>query len=407
MSYVEKFDVGFADSPSTDAFGRARVSNTGQRLDVEFLYGKQPEYFDEITTNGTVTWNSSSRDLTLALSAAADGNEAQMASYPIPCTPGNSQLIEMTGVLDLANLGTGTTSVFVRSSATGSVVEEVITQDSWVEASSGVNWDTSHIFGIDFQSLKVGRLRFYLNQSGQQIKIAEVNNDNKVATGYWQLPNQPCYYRVYNTATATRCEIGYGDSDNAVGFRYEIDSVVATATMKAICCTAKSEGGPGLLDLPGLSRSADMAQTQATVSTTLIPLISIRAKSTFGGVDNHMLIRPKNLSLEAEEAIRFVVIVGGTLTGASWSDVDTTYSCVEYDTAASAVSGGRTIVSEYLYADVGGGSRPGAKTIAVDLGKTVLWDRQGSETGILTVAAVRTRSSNSACLCSVNFEEIR
>jgi hypothetical protein len=40
-----------------DAFGRQRVSDTGQRLDVEFLYDKQRNFFDEITSNGTVTFN--------------------------------------------------------------------------------------------------------------------------------------------------------------------------------------------------------------------------------------------------------------------------------------------------------------------------------------------------------------
>ena len=73
MSYFEQF----RDDPvSQDAFGRKRVSGTGQRLDVEFLYDKQIEYFDEQLNNGTATHNGNPRDVTLALS---DGNNGSYA----------------------------------------------------------------------------------------------------------------------------------------------------------------------------------------------------------------------------------------------------------------------------------------------------------------------------------------
>ena len=42
----------FADSASLDAFGRVRTSGPGQRLDVEFLYDLQDEFFDAVTNNG-------------------------------------------------------------------------------------------------------------------------------------------------------------------------------------------------------------------------------------------------------------------------------------------------------------------------------------------------------------------
>lgn len=72
-----------------DGFGRVRTSGTGQRLDVEFIYDKQPDFFDEITNNGTVTHNGNSRDLTLALLDADAGSFATMRSHPVPYTPGN------------------------------------------------------------------------------------------------------------------------------------------------------------------------------------------------------------------------------------------------------------------------------------------------------------------------------
>ena len=124
-----------------DAFGRLRVSGTGNRLDVEFLYDKQPNYFDETTNNGTVTHNANSRDITLSLGDANNGSFAKMASYPVPYTPGNSQLVEITGVLDNAALGGGTAEVFLRSSVSGSAVTKTVTQSKWAEFKSGIEWN--------------------------------------------------------------------------------------------------------------------------------------------------------------------------------------------------------------------------------------------------------------------------
>jgi hypothetical protein len=47
--------LSYEGDMSYDAFGRLRTSGTGQRLDVEFIYDKQDEFFDEITNAGTVT----------------------------------------------------------------------------------------------------------------------------------------------------------------------------------------------------------------------------------------------------------------------------------------------------------------------------------------------------------------
>ena len=169
---------------ATDAFGRLRTSGTGQRLDVEFIYNKQPEFFDEITSNGTVTHNTASRDLTLSISNTTAGTHATMRSHPVPYTPGSSQLIDITGVLDLAAIGGGTAQVFLRSSVTGSVVETVVDQANWSEDTvDDVDWTESHIFAMDFQSLKVGTIRFIMVRNGLPVHVHSIHNDNTRDTG--------------------------------------------------------------------------------------------------------------------------------------------------------------------------------------------------------------------------------
>ena len=160
--------VEFGDSASLDAFGRLRVSEPSNRADIEFIYDKQPTLMDEVTAGGgSVAHVANTRDLTLSIGDAVDATEAAMYSYDIPYTPGNSQLIDITGTMDFAEIGGGTAAVFLRSSVSGSVVETVVNQTAWNKNTvSNVDWTKSQIFALDFQSLKVGRIRYGLVRDG-------------------------------------------------------------------------------------------------------------------------------------------------------------------------------------------------------------------------------------------------
>lgn len=395
-----------------DSFTRLRTSDTGQRLDVEFLYNKQPEFFDEILVGGSssVTWNSNTRDLTLATGTVTDGHSATMSSHPVPYTPGNSQLVEMTGVLNLANIAGGTTEYFLRSNISGTPLDlNSETQVDWDAQNTGVDWSYSHIFAIDFQSLKVGRIRFMMNVGGVASIVGEITNDNLRNSGYWQLANLPITYRIYNTATETITEIAYGDTQNAVGFRHRIP-VNASASMKAICCTVKSEGGKPLSDVDGVSRAVDLEETTRTVSSTLIPILSIRPKATYQGVPNLILAIPQSIRVQTTESIRYVVLHNTTLTAPVWNDVSTADSMMEYDIAASDLANGHVLDSGYIFASTAGGKgsvQVGASLAGGLLDKSVLWNRLGTTTGILTVAAVITDVTDSEVFAAMRWLEIR
>ena len=385
-----------------DAFGRQRVSDPNTRLDTEFLYDKQKDFFDESVTNGTVTHNTATRDLTLALADANDGSFAKMSSYYVPYTPGNSQLVEITGVLDLAGIGGGQAESFIRTSISGSAVEHTTPQEQWASNKDGVDWSTAHIFVMDFQSLKVGTIRWGLFQDGVFQAINQVNNDNLRDSGYWQIASGAAYWKLYTTGGSTYMEVGYGNEANAIGFRYVI-TANASATMKAICCTVKSEGGSPLRELAGLSRTADSGVTPVDVGTTLIPVLSIRPQATYNSLPNLVLSIPKNWSVATTNPIKLVLIHDCTLTNASWVPANGT-STMEYDVSATAVAGGHSLDSEYIASS--GSNRSGSASGL--LGKVALWDRQDDvETGILTIAAIRTGTSNADVLASLSWEELR
>ena len=255
-------DTTVANPPfSFDAFGRLRTSATGQRFDSEFLYDKQPALFDEVVAGaGTVTHNATSRDLTLAVVNTTNGSSAQIVQHwHNPYTPGNSQLIDITGALDAAGIGGGTASIVLRDGITST--ETIVNQADWDAPNLDVDWTKSQIFQFDFQSLKVGTVRINMVRNGAEINVHSINNDNVRIAGYWQYASLPTFWRIYNAGGSTIAEIGYADTNNGIFMRYTIPTANATATMRAICVTVKSEGGAALLDMPGFQRSADRGVT--------------------------------------------------------------------------------------------------------------------------------------------------
>lgn len=348
---------GFVDDARRDAFGRERVSSPTNRFDIDFHNGMQDELVDAVASgNGSATFDTDAREYVLANGGTAVDDGMLFTSHiPIPYTPGNSQLVEVTGTLDNAGIGGGVAQLFLRSSVSGSVVEEVYDQDGsandpWDNPLSGsFNWDNSQIFAIDYQSLRVGRVRYYFMRNGKAVQVHEINNDNKRTTGYWQTPTLPIYWRIYNDATYTYMEKGLGTAGNAVGVRYRIPKNAA-ATMRAICATVKSEGGLGIYDLPGNPAVATNEVTPITaVSTTFKPILAVRVADLLGnGLSNQGLYIPYSLDIKTDNPIYVEVVYRPTITGGSWATIATTYSGLEQNVTATAISGGRVKHAGYV-----------------------------------------------------------
>lgn len=399
------FETTRADDLYNDAFQRLRVSDTDQRFDGEFDYDKLPLLFDDISTGGgTVTFDGNARDVVIATGATGTGVSAGLRQrWANIYTRGNSQFIVLTGTLNSANIAGGEAQVFLRSKVTGTVTEEVIPQSAWA-VTSGVNWHASQIFIMDFQSLRVGRIRFGIDRSGIAVPLAQIANDNKRDTGYWQTANQPVYFRQYNTALYTYTEIGYGDENNAIGFRYRVP-VTAAQTMTAICATVKSEGGGDLSDLTGARFTASNGVTKRNVTSTTVflPVLSIQVKSTLNTYPVKAIVFPRDFEISNDNPVYYEWRVNGTLTGAVFTSVDAN-SITNYDVTATGITGGRVIRSGY--AGTGGSSSRnvsgGGLTSKIPLGVNA-----AGVGDILTLCMVKDGVSNSAVGASLNFEDIR
>ena len=403
--------IAFQDLGLIDSFGRLRTSEPGNRTDFTFTYDKQPLVFDEIAAgSGSATHDAALRAVYLSTGGTASGAGMRfMQRFYSPYTPGNSQEIVMTGNLNPDNLspsqmaniraeigygdalnGVGFrfdangAGVFIRSSIGGSAADlAYVPQAYWHNNVPSVDWSKSRIFIIDFQSLAVGRVRFYLNMDGEAVLVHEIHNDNRRVGPYWQTGSLPPYWSVENMGIAT-----------------------AVGRVLAICVTVKSEGGLDLLDLPGYPFAKANGETLITVSTSLIPLLSIQIKTTFNSLPNRGLVMPTALGFVADNVIHYHIILNPTtLTGAAFTSVDN-YSLCNFDVTASAVAGGRIIDEGYA-----GGSLAVGRLVSNERGITgknpLSINAAGTVGDILTIAAVRVGSVNAMSGASLVWKEIR
>lgn len=102
-------------------------------------------------------------------------------------------------------------------------------------------------------------------------------------------------------------------------------------------------------------------RTGQSVSTTLLPLVSARVRQTdpFTSIP----IQVEGVSLFTDASLDWVIILGGTLTDASWaiSQFSGGDTSVEYDTSATAISGGE-IIAGPAFVRGGGGSNIGSES---------------------------------------------
>lgn len=349
----------------SDAFGRFRVSSPITLFEAQFQYDNQPLLFTtSLSGTGTVAKTSGESSLTLATGGTASGATAiNQTKIYLRYQPGKSELIAMTGILGIQKTnvrsrigyfevddgfyfqmdgsGTGTdgASVNIRSSTSGSPVNTTILQANWNldklngTGSSGATLDFSktQIFVIDFQWLGVGRIRFGFYINGALVYCHQVFNDNTIVSPYTNTANLPLRAEITNTGTAA-----------------------STTTMKQICMTVLSEGG---VEHPNSFRFvASNGATSISVSTRR-PVLSIQPKTTFNSITNRVPLFLVTSGIAASSgSIYWEIVANGTLTGASFSSVDS-HSGTNFDVAATAISGG--IVLEAGFASGGGDTSRG------------------------------------------------
>ena len=349
QTYTGVSSVGISDGANLDAFSRLRVSQPKAIFDGQFQYDLKQLLYDTIkTTHGTITHDVTNRCADIALTGASTGEDVYMQTFEFfRYQPGKSQEILITFNMQggaancesYAGYGNqkngfffvlnGTSPEFRIISGTDDG-NDTIPQASWNidpldgTGPSGITADfgKTHILVIDFQALYVGRVRFGFDIGGQIIYVTEIDHANVSEFPYIQTANLPIRVGIKATGSVTH-EIQF------------------------ICCSVISEGGAD--DTNSYTFVASSGSITAG-NDTRTHAISIQPRDTFAGLTNRikLVIEEISVLVTGNTAVKWEAVLGDNITGASFANVNTTYSTAEYTTSATT-SGSYSVIFDGGY----------------------------------------------------------
>jgi hypothetical protein len=387
---------------NVDAFGRLRTSGPYTLFDSQNRYAKN-DLFDETTaTGGTVTYDANASTVLLNVTTSSGSSVVRQSYRSFSYQPGKSLLSLNTFVMDAAkaNVRTrvgyfneqngvflerdGTTVNIVRRSYTsGAAVDTVVPQSSWNgdkldgTGDSGYTLDLTkaQILWEDFEWLGVGSVRVGFVIDGGYIVCHTFQNANNLNSVYMTTAMLPVRYEITNTGAAA-----------------------SASTLKQICSTVISEGG---YEKKVALNVARMTTANGSISTTFVPLVSLRLASGRTGA----IVIPDGYSVlpSASSATTFeiVLVKNPTLTGASWVASDSTN--VEQDLSATSYTGGTIVQQQYVLSSTlanGIASGGGDYNWDLQLGATI------SGTSDIYTLAVRTLSGTHNAIGSLSFWDL-
>ena len=240
--------------------------------------------------------------------------------------PGKSHNIVITGIF--ASGANATARFVLRTGTSGSASDaEFVNQADWSEDTFGagaknpsgltIDFTKVQILVIDAQMLYAGRVRVGFDIGGRIWWAHYFNIANDQILPTMQTFCLPPRMEIRNTGVAqSKARVGYFEKLNGVFL--ETERAVAGGTVEFLCCSVQSEGGE---EARGVPRSASNGTTSIPV-TTRRPILSIRPRATYNGRVNRahieaieFIVRAASVDVHAE------VVIGGTLTGAGWLPV--------------------------------------------------------------------------------------
>lgn len=386
---------------SLDAFGRLRIAQPYTLFDSQNRYQKDPQFSEELATGGTATHVANESSVDLAVTTTSGSKAVRQSFRSFPYQPGKSLMVLATFVMNAGkenlrqrvgyfntNNGVffqvnGTTKSFVLRTNTSGTPSDVrtVNQADWNgdkldgSGTSGITLDITkaQILYMDFEWLGVGSVRCGFVIDGKFYVCHTFNNANEIDKVYMTTAILPVRYEIENTGTTA-----------------------SASTMTQICSSVISEGG---YDQKAIPQWARRTTTLTGVTTTFVPIVSIRLKSTSLGavvIPSVLHAIPIGSTLDYE----VVLIKNPTLTGPSWTSNSTN---VEMDVTATALTGGTIVDLDYVSgSNQGSGvvSEGGDYNFDLQLGASI------SGTSDIYTLAARTISGTDDIIGSMSYYDL-
>lgn len=334
---------------NTDAFGRVRVSQPYTLFDSQNRYAIDNQFDTSTATGGSTTYLPNEASVRMDVTTSS-GSEVVRQSYRcMPYQPGKGLLCLATFVMNSPKTGLrqrvgyfgtqngvfiqqndSTVSFVLRSYISGSVSDaRTVNQADWNgdkldgTGDSGYTLDLTkaQILWVDFEWLGVGSVRCGFIINGEYIVCHTFENANDITSVYMTTAVLPVRYEITNTA-----------------------ATASASSLKQICSSVVSEGG---YEQTSIEHVARRTTTRTTISTTFVPLVSIRLAST---ALNAVVLPAKFNVMPTSTGDDFEVILAKNCTGltsASWAAVASDAN-VEMDTSATAMTLGTIVDIQYV-----------------------------------------------------------
>jgi hypothetical protein len=336
---------------NTDAFGRVRVSQPYTLFDSQNRYAIDNQFDTSTATGGSTTYLPNEASVRMDVTTSS-GSEVVRQSYRcMPYQPGKGLLCLATFVMNSPKTGLrqragyfgtqngvfiqqndSTVSFVLRSYISGSVSDaRTVNQADWNgdkldgTGDSGYTLDLTkaQILWMDFEWLGVGSVRCGFIINGEYIVCHTFENANDITSVYMTTAVLPVRYEITNTA-----------------------ATASASSLKQICSSVVSEGG---YEQTSIEHVARRTTTRTSISTTFLPLVSIRLASA---ALNAVVLPAKFNVMPTSTGDDFEVILAKNCTGltsASWAAVASDAN-VEMDTSATAMTLGTIVDIQYVKA---------------------------------------------------------
>jgi hypothetical protein len=353
---------------SVDSFGRLRVSNPYTLFDSQSRYAADPAYNYVVSGTGASAWQSNKSAVNLSVSTTT-GSAVAQTYRSFPYQPGKSLLTLQTFTMAPNTSGAGVTqrvgffntangiyleqsgssvSLNIRS-ASGSGNQQAL-QASWNvdkfdgNGPSGVSLDLTktQIFWIDIEWLGVGSVRSGFVINGIFYTAHIFNNANIQSYVYMTTAILPLRFEITTTGGSA-------------------------ATLQQICSSVISEGG---YEQTSQVYNARQATLVSSITTTFVPLVSIRLNSSYLG----SVVIPSAMSTfpVANGSYEFAIIKNATLTGATYASGNVLAAGqVDVDLAATSMTYTNDNIVQQAYANA---SNQSTTPVTVSAGYN--WDLQ-------------------------------
>lgn len=351
---------GFNDG-LVDAFGRLRVSNPVTLFDTQARYYDHKQYSSSTSGTATVAYQAASSSFTLSIGSTSGDSILRETVRVFPYQPGKSLLVyqsfcmaapkanlrQRVGYFDADNgiffEANGTTlNMVIRSSSSGVVVEDRISQANWNLNSlsnsigtnpSGITLDVSkvQIWYCDIEWLGVGSVRVGFIIDGQYVPCHVFNHANTAST-----PSADNTTTYMTTAT--------------LPLRLEITNTGTTASpsmLRQVCSSVISEGGFQLSGSGNPRAASHLIGSPVTLpnDVSFKPVLAIRLKPTMLDavvIPGQYSIVPVQQSIFQYRIYKYAITSGGT-----WVD-SATDSAVQYNLGPTALVSGDIVEQSFI-----------------------------------------------------------